>query len=139
MELDLGQGWGKVVGRSQEKGAKRWSGTGAEEGFWSVRGSVPLLDAGCSCVSGWSSGFVLRGWDGAGRSGGATCSLTESYGSSGSFCSAGTDGTPSGYGGLLASRSDGRRTSAPTLLSGDEKQAKGSEVNHQTRQRTPSL
>lgn len=132
MGLDPGQGWGKGAGRSQGRGAKRWSGMGAEEEFWSVGVSVPLLDAGCSCVSGSSSGFVLRGWDGAGRSGGAACSLTESYGSSGSFCSAGTDGTPSGYGGPLASQSDGRRTSAPTLLSGDVKRVKGSEVNHQT-------
>lgn len=100
----LGQAREQPVGRTQEKGAERWSDTGVEEEFWSVRVSVLLLDAGCNCVSGLSSGFVLRGWDGAGRSGGATCSLTESYGSSGSFCSAGTDGTPSGYDGLPASQ-----------------------------------
>lgn len=102
--LGLGLGREQLLGQMQERGAERWSDTGVEEEFWSVRVSALLRDAGCNCVSGLRSGCVLRGWDGAGRSGGATCSLTESYGSSGSFCSAGTDGRLSGYVGLPASR-----------------------------------
>lgn len=81
-----GQEREQPLGQMQEKGAERWSDTGAEEEFWSVRVSVLPLDADCNCVSGSRSGFGLRGWGGAGRSGGATCSPTESYGSSGSFC-----------------------------------------------------
>lgn len=86
MGLCPGQGREQLLGQTQEKGAERWSDTGAEEEFWSVTVSALLLDADCNCVSGLRFGFGLKGWGGAGRSGGATCSLTESYGSSGSFC-----------------------------------------------------
>lgn len=89
-----------MLGQRQEKEAERWSDTVAEEEFWSVRVSVLLLDVGCNCVSGLHYGFDRKGWDAGGRSGGVTCSPTESYGSSGSFYLAGTDGTLSGYGGL---------------------------------------
>lgn len=101
--LGLGRERERLLGQMQGKGAERWSGTAAEEEFWSVRVSVLLLGAGCNCASGLRCGFDLKGWDGAGRSGGAACSPRESYGSSGSFCSAGTDGRPSGYDGLPAS------------------------------------
>lgn len=97
-------GWGQEkplgAGQMQEKGAKRWNDMGVEVEFWSVRVSAPLLDAGCNCVSGWHSGFYQKGLAGAGRSGGEVCSLTGSSGSSGSFCSAGTGGRPSGCAGL---------------------------------------
>lgn len=103
-EEGLGQGQEReqVLGQTQGKGAERWSDTGVEEEFWSVKVSVLPLDAGCNCVSGLSSGFGLKGWAGVGRSGGVTYSPTESYGSSGSFCSADTAGRPSGYAGLPA-------------------------------------
>lgn len=57
-----------------------------EEEFWSARESALLQGADCNCVSGLCSCFGLKDSDGARRSGGATCSPTESYGSSGSFC-----------------------------------------------------
>lgn len=59
--LDLEQGREQLLGQMQEKVAERWSDTGVEEEFWSVKVSVLLLDAGYSCVSGLSSGCVLRG------------------------------------------------------------------------------
>ena len=85
-EAVLGQEWDRLLEPTQEKGVERWSDTVEEEEFWSVRVSVLLLDADCNCVSGLRYGFGLKGWAGAGRSCGATCSPTESYGSSGSFC-----------------------------------------------------
>lgn len=59
--LDLEQGGEQLLGQMQEKVAERWSDMGVEEEFWSVKVSVLLLDAGYSCVSGLSSGCVLRG------------------------------------------------------------------------------
>lgn len=94
------QGRQQEAVQMQEKGAKKWNGMEVEVEFWSVRVSALLLDAGCNCVSGWHSGFYQKGLAGARRSGGVVCSLTESYGSSGSFCSAGTGGRPSGCVGL---------------------------------------
>lgn len=92
-----------ALGQRQEKGAERWSDMGAAEEFWSVGVSVLLPGAGCSCVSGWSCGFGPRGWADGGKSGEVTCSRRENYGSSGSFCSAGTDGRRSGCDGPPAS------------------------------------
>lgn len=59
--LDLEQGREQLLGQMQEKVAERWSDMGVEEEFWSVKVSVLLLDEGYSCVSGLSSGCVLRG------------------------------------------------------------------------------
>lgn len=65
MGLEVGLGLGpereQLWGQTQVKGAERWSGTGAEEEFWSVRVSVLLPDAGCNCVSGLNSGYGLKG------------------------------------------------------------------------------
>lgn len=76
----------QLMGQMQAKGGERWSDTGEEEEFWSVRESVLLQDGDCNCVSGLCSCFGPKGSGGAWRSDGAACSPTESYESSGSFC-----------------------------------------------------
>lgn len=121
LETEGAPGWGQErqqgVGQMQEREAERWNGMGVEVEFWSVRVSALLQDASCNCASGWHSGFYQKGSAGAGRSGGVTCSLTENYGSSGSFCSADTGGMLSGCAGLPFLQWDDHHTSAPALLS----------------------
>lgn len=86
MEPDLELMTGHLLGLMLVTGEEMWSDMEVEEEFLSVRESVHLPDAECSCVSGPHSCSGMKGWDGAGRCGEAACSLTANCGSSGSSC-----------------------------------------------------